>query len=828
MDPLDFIPNDTSFDPPNLPPINDIPFPSEVLFTIYGDSHFSSHRIAWVRLCLIFLYTSFSVIGVTTNAVVVFLLLCWNRKSLRNITNRFVLALAISDILMSSFNMSIQAYYELHETVYFSDLTCRLVFSTFGLPMHISCLVILVIAIDRYRIIVHPLRRRMSRLAATLTLLSIVLISFIAVIPIAVFSKNSQAKTSLHGPRINEREYHYCVEHWPTPEIRLCYTVFTFLVQFLLPLLLTGILYTRIYFRLHERRFRKRDLERKKRTNKILVAIVICFFICWTPWNIFSIILEVHGYIVHKRNPELLDHNASEAKVLAFKQLLATIFQEAQNDSFNETTHTEQGLAISEIVPQSLLLFGGHAKLIDLLLKLLAMCSGCLNPCLYGCMTDTMRLLLKRAAARLRAIRSKSFSRTRCSFRGYPIAMPSENSTPNNAGFHNSKSFGASIYCVHCCGFQVIFRAGFHQHCQQVKRLFQKSDNLHHTPDPTTSSTKGRRRQNDAVASMVCVDNASDANDYNGDDGPANLPQIVAHAFHHLDPASLTFNNRESGNLSIEEFSTKRTSLLPSSVYDKTPRNSFMAESNRSNEPPRLLQLGQNAQPPENSPLNRIQTVVNIEVHPQPFLQHLIPQCDPFRRKSSSKFTSKTTRVLAPLEEVSCAIGDPVVDLKPAIRTAATERRDIFKRSVSISYDSEKPPKRGSKYFRRQSTYDSLQARQIRKQKTQISPDSTSIISDDFAHFHKTVLQEERLKESMAPRKSRKGPSIRGNNPRRQSLYSHIVGFPWASKSMNPSQMNGIRQESQHQLDQRSDHSAGKIEEAVACSSSPHLPISSH
>ncbi|KAM7534705.1 hypothetical protein Aperf_G00000112591 [Anoplocephala perfoliata] len=843
--------------PPDLQ--NGSAFTEKLLYSIYGDAYFSSHRIVWVRICLILLYSLFALIGVTTNAAVVFFLVIWHSKSLRNITNRFVLALAISDIVMSGFNMPMQAYYEMQEHAYFSNIACRLIFSTFGIPMHISCLVILVIGIDRYRIIVYPLRRRMPRSAASLTLFGICLISVISVIPIALFNKSSQAE--LYDTQRTPMEYHYCVEQWPSPEIRLGYTIFTFIVQFFLPLLLTATLYTRIYFRLHERRFRKRDLERKKRTNKILIAIVICFFICWTPWNVFSIILEVYAYQTQSRTfsgfpPEVDERNIS--MVMNLKYLLSTrvrnsmIYQDENSSLNRQPRSVDHQYNISAFVPQSGLLLGGHAKLIDLILKLLAMCSGCLNPCLYGCMTDTMRLLLKRMATNFQRTRHHSHIRLLGSLFGLPEAHTFDHGPVKTepAGKCEKSTFGKILYNINCCGFRFIVRTGFHQQKDQTKGLLDAKKKTGSSTHKNSSSCRRTRRgqqylTNGENSPHPCgevehllrdqkfVEHRSAQN--------AMGTQQLSHNLQNLDPPSTKFLHRESATLSIIESSTKRTSLLPSSYYDKTPRGSFMVDGAKQQDSADVISRNkqlflsipditaevkarepgslENYEPPLNEhlpnqhpPANRNQKLVNIEVHtPSPYMCTRSSPRVSFHRRSFGKEMQKNCKTLASLEETSVYgnVGecDAIMHEKGIMvemsQTGASNgqnkladmKRDCYKRNVSMSCDNESSrhlpslKKRRSFQKRRRSTYDILRmkvaATSDRDTSSAFLPkegsaQDESMISDDFAHFHKIVLQDERLKVNLAPKKPRKSlsnitttaaASVK-SKPRKPSIYS--------------------------------------------------------
>ncbi|VEL11590.1 unnamed protein product, partial [Protopolystoma xenopodis] len=156
----------------------------------YNLEQFALHHIPLVRLVLFLLYGLFAIVGLVTNLFVIVILVTVRRRALANVTNLFVLALAISDFVMCSFSMPLQVYYEMQETVKLSTSVCRFFFAGFGVPMHISCLTILLIAIDRYRIIVYPLRPRMSPLMAMLLIGLTIGVSIINSLPVALVTKS--------------------------------------------------------------------------------------------------------------------------------------------------------------------------------------------------------------------------------------------------------------------------------------------------------------------------------------------------------------------------------------------------------------------------------------------------------------------------------------------------------------------------------------------------------------------------------------------------------------------------------------------------------------
>ena len=74
------------------------------------------------------------------------------------------------------------------------------------------------------------------------------------------------------------------------------------------------------------------DTRRSQRTNRILVAVVLTFTLCWLPWNLFSLYVEFYNKNV-----------------------------------------------------------ASYVNLLDLLLKLGAISSSCINPFLYGWLNDNFK-----------------------------------------------------------------------------------------------------------------------------------------------------------------------------------------------------------------------------------------------------------------------------------------------------------------------------------------------------------------------------------------------------------------------------------------------------
>lgn len=360
-----------------------------IMYKSYMKPIFSSHRITGVSYTLVFLYSIVAVAGFVFNLAVIIALL--KHKALINITNIYILCLALSDIVLCSFNVPMQTYYEIYELADLCTNQCRLLFTSFGIPMYVSSLIILLIAIDRHQMIVYPLNKRITTCKAVLSVVAVLVFSIISSIPVAMYTvsnfiDNFKMFINLTNiPTIPK----YCLEIWPVKNLRIGYSILTFLVLFLCPLTITSGLYVHIYNSLNTKRiFKKKETNRKKRTNKLLSLVVLTFGICWSPWCIYSLLLEVYSFFnpIPKSETNLLIQIFCQ-RVLDFKSLILL----SVNPSTGPANHSQQ-LDFNIYHNPTKFIDGRATKVVDMILKLFAMGSAIVNPFLYGWLNETIRL----------------------------------------------------------------------------------------------------------------------------------------------------------------------------------------------------------------------------------------------------------------------------------------------------------------------------------------------------------------------------------------------------------------------------------------------------
>nr|CDS26066.1 Peptide (Neuropeptide F/Y-like) G protein-coupled receptor [Hymenolepis microstoma] len=330
---------------------------TEPTLKFFLSSQFATHRYSINTATIITLYSTIAVIGFIENAIIFTALFVIGDIRHGSEANVFVGALALSDMIHCIFNVPTQLYVELAEPSDISATSCRILFASLGIPTHVSCILILLIAFDRYRSVRFPVFASSGTPSSNLTgtnsktirtgiaillVIGSLIFSILAAFPVAYYTDVQEAKVRISDVEnisdsnditfeLQNKESNYpkyCIEEWPSPLRRLIYSIFVAIGQFLTPLIVTLILYARIGFWLSKRRGKlyhtscrgesnagyiqlaARLETRTRRTHRILVGIVACFACCWTPWTLYSLYLECRAYAI-KRLPmeesQLLD-----------------------------------------------------------------------------------------------------------------------------------------------------------------------------------------------------------------------------------------------------------------------------------------------------------------------------------------------------------------------------------------------------------------------------------------------------------------------------------------------------------------------------------------
>jgi len=124
----------------------------------------------------------------------------------------------------------------------FGSALCHVIPTTFAVVVFSSSINLMMIAVDRYILIVKPLSRRMSPSAAIGAVIAVALLATGAALPIAL-----HADVAVVDDVMLKLHRVYCTERWSSLLGRQLYVVLSLVGQFVVPLTVIAVLYYRIF-----------------------------------------------------------------------------------------------------------------------------------------------------------------------------------------------------------------------------------------------------------------------------------------------------------------------------------------------------------------------------------------------------------------------------------------------------------------------------------------------------------------------------------------------------------------------------------------------------
>ncbi|XP_054164832.1 G-protein coupled receptor 83-like [Oppia nitens] len=261
---------------------------------------------------VIFCYTIIILLSLVGNLLVVKVILFGKPKMLTT-TNLLIASLAVSDLVMTGFNIPFNVARLLLQSWPFGSFMCVSVPFVQVTCVYVSTFTMTVIAFHRW----WTVRRReapaaggksLTKLQLTITIGTTWLLAALLAVPHSMFNETLAMPTI----RIVRCEVHYpklAIDWWSTPSspepitisLPLWLSVEAFTTQYLIPLGITIWLYYRIgrviaaQGRLAgqstDQRKRQQSDARKRRIA-MLILVVTVFAICWLPLNLYHLLVD--------------------------------------------------------------------------------------------------------------------------------------------------------------------------------------------------------------------------------------------------------------------------------------------------------------------------------------------------------------------------------------------------------------------------------------------------------------------------------------------------------------------------------------------------------
>uniref|UniRef100_W5LS17 Neuropeptide Y receptor type 1-like n=1 Tax=Astyanax mexicanus TaxID=7994 RepID=W5LS17_ASTMX len=267
-----------------------------------------------VTLALVLCYGLVLLLGLLGNILLICIIL--RHRDRPNVTSIFIANLSVSDILMCVFCLPFTLSSVLMDHWVFGAVLCRLTPFIQCMSVTVSVLSLVLIALERHQLVLHPSGWKPSPAQACYALLGVWFVATVTALPFLIFQLlSSDPYSELPTP---ENQLQACHEAWPSVQDRQAYSAALLVFQYCGPLLLMLYCYLRIFLRL---RLRRRLLERQgsrghaeerrqvansKRVSIMLVTLVTAFGLCWLPLNVFNTVADWHEEVLPMCQHDLL------------------------------------------------------------------------------------------------------------------------------------------------------------------------------------------------------------------------------------------------------------------------------------------------------------------------------------------------------------------------------------------------------------------------------------------------------------------------------------------------------------------------------------------
>ncbi|XP_073951805.1 neuropeptide FF receptor 2-like [Choristoneura fumiferana] len=261
---------------------------------------------------LIALYVPVILLSLAANVLLIFVAVKCNYT--KNVTNIFLVNLSTADLLVTGVCMPIQLSKAITLVWFYGETVCKIVNYMQGVAVAASVFTIAAMSVDRWlSISPEPRLRPPSRRQAVLLLLLLwcaALLIFIPLLMVATVQRETVPiiATGLGNVSIETRDVHFCTEEWPGLDTRKQFGMFSFTIVYAIPGSITIMSYAfmgrtlcsvKPPFDIDEGNVSMQQglrlMKERKRVAWILLLLAVLFALCWMPYNIMQLLLDMYA-----------------------------------------------------------------------------------------------------------------------------------------------------------------------------------------------------------------------------------------------------------------------------------------------------------------------------------------------------------------------------------------------------------------------------------------------------------------------------------------------------------------------------------------------------
>ncbi|XP_013177773.1 PREDICTED: neuropeptide FF receptor 2-like [Papilio xuthus] len=261
---------------------------------------------------LIALYVPIILLSLIANILLIVVAVKCNYT--KNVTNIFLVNLSAADLLVTSICMPIQLSKAITLVWFYGDTVCKIVNYIQGVAVAASVFTLTAMSVDRWLSIApEPRLRPPSRRQAMLLLGLLWVAAMLVFIPLLVVATVRREAVPIISKAANNisietRDVHFCTEEWTGPETRKKFGTFSFTLVYAIPGSITILSYAcmgrtlcsvRPPFDIDEGNVSMQQgirlMKERKRVAWILLLLAVLFALCWLPYNIMQLLLDMNA-----------------------------------------------------------------------------------------------------------------------------------------------------------------------------------------------------------------------------------------------------------------------------------------------------------------------------------------------------------------------------------------------------------------------------------------------------------------------------------------------------------------------------------------------------
>jgi len=239
-----------------------------------------------VIFIFILLYSLIWIVGMFGNIMVLYVVIKY--KKMRTTINNFIACLSVSDLAICLVAIPFTPLNALINSWPLGNFLCKFIPLICSASVFFSTFISMIIAIDRFVVILFPHKRKMSSALQVVITVVTAAASLLIPLPSAIYS---QLNRNEDNGNID------CTEQLPK-DMQLPYSWVVLSLQLIIPAAVLIICYTAISLELHKRMKIRAGLKNAHsktadaqhvKINRMLIAMVTIFIICWLPIEIFHL-----------------------------------------------------------------------------------------------------------------------------------------------------------------------------------------------------------------------------------------------------------------------------------------------------------------------------------------------------------------------------------------------------------------------------------------------------------------------------------------------------------------------------------------------------------